>query len=76
MVWILAENAVRLRFRQWKCSDNFADPPHVVPLIGIEGGEHLIRGKRHRSEELYAIDFSLRGEKHHPVIETIGTLLW
>jgi hypothetical protein len=76
MVRIFAENAVGLRFRQWKRSSYFADPPHVVPLIGIKRGEHLVRSKRHRSEKLYAISLSLRGEQHHPIVETIGALLW
>src|ERR1700694_1553789 len=75
MVRIFAENAVCLRFSEWNRSHDFADPAHVVPLIGIERRKHLIRGDSHRSEELHAISLTLCGEKHHSVVETICALL-
>src|SRR5882762_8029204 len=75
VIRVLAQDAVRLRLCKRERADYLSNTPHIVALVRIERGQHLIRGQSHRSEELNAIDLSLSREKHHTIIKTVGAFL-
>src|SRR3954471_14036895 len=75
MIRIFAENGISLRLRERERSCDFANPSHVVALIGVQGGEQLIGEKSHWGEELYAVSLSLGREHHHSIVQTISALL-
>src|SRR5256885_1710541 len=76
MVGIRQEDAVGLCLCERQCAGDFPNTAHVVALVGVEWREISIRDESHWREELNTVDFPLRGERHHPVVKTIGAFLW
>jgi len=75
VIRIRQENAVSLRPGQRQRSGDFADASQIVALVRVQRRKQKVGLDCHRGEELDAVCLSLRGERHHPVVQTVRALL-